>query len=104
MILLRAGEHTPNSHISCRGILSVKQRCTIKRAVRVAPMSRGEQVHVNLQQYSPGRRVPYNARSRAAVSRLTRRERAAVMEEQIPDIKLDGSEGSLNELADTLSL
>jgi hypothetical protein len=102
--LLQAGEHTPDSHIAGKGILSVKQRGTIKRAVRAAPMAVGSQIHASLQNFSPGRRVAYDARSRAAVSRLTRRERAAVLEETVPGIKLDGSEGSMNELADSLSL
>ncbi len=39
------------------GILSVKQRGTIKRAVRAAPMAVGSQVNANLQNFSPGRRV-----------------------------------------------
>jgi hypothetical protein len=102
--LLQAGEHTPDSHIAGKGILFVKQCGTIKRTVRAAPMAVGSQVHANLQNFSPGRRVPYDARSRAAVSHLTRRERAAVLEETVPCITLDGSEGSMNELADSLSL
>lgn len=101
---MQAGEHGPASHIHCRGILSVKQRGAIKRAVRAAPMTVGAQVHANLQNFSPGRQVPFDERSRKAVARLTRRERATVMEETFPGIKLDGSEGSMNELAESLSL
>lgn len=105
VILMQAGEHTPDSHLECTGILSVKQRGTIKRMVRAAPMAVGTQVHANLQHFSPGRRVPYDERSRAAVSRLTRKEREVVLDEQVPGgIKLDGSEGSMNQLADELSL
>ncbi len=59
-------------------------------------MAVGSQVHANLQNFSPGRRVPYDARSQAAIARLTRRERAVVLEETAPGIKLDGSEGSMN--------
>jgi hypothetical protein len=54
-------------------------------------MAVGAQVHANLQDFSLARRVPHGARIRAAVSRHTRRERAAVMEKQLPGIKLDGS-------------
>ena len=41
VLLLQAGEHGPESHIHCWGVLSVKQRGTIKRAVRVALKSVG---------------------------------------------------------------
>jgi hypothetical protein len=84
-------------------ILSVKQRGTIKRAVRAAPMTVGAQLHANLQNFSPGRRVPFDHRSRSAVSRLVRAERSSVMEETFPGIKIDGSEGSMNELAESVS-
>ncbi len=78
----------------------------VKRAVRAAPMAVGSQVHANLQNFrvQPGRRVRYDARSRAAVARLIRRERVVVLEETVPGIKLDWSEGSMNELAESLSL
>ena len=101
---MQAGEHGPASHIHCRGILTVKQRGAIKRAVRAAPMTVGAQVHTNLKNFSPGKQVPFDERSRKAVARLARRERAMVMEETIPGIKFDGSEGSMNELAESLSL
>ena len=84
-------------------MLSVKQRGTIKRAVRAAPMTVGAQVHANLDNFSPGRRVPYDQRSRNAVARLVRRERASVIEKSFPGIKIDGSEGSMNELAESVS-
>ena len=67
-------------------------------------MAVGLQIHANLQNFSQGRRVPYDARSRAAVARLTRHERALVLEETVPCSKLDGSEGSMDELADSLFL
>ena len=92
VVLMQAGEHTPESHLECTGILSVKQRCTIEQMVRAAPMAVGTQVHANLQHFSPGQRVPYDERSRAAVSRLTRQEREVVLDAQVPGgIKLDGS-------------
>ena len=68
-------------------------------------MAVGTQVHANLQHFSPGRRVPYDQRSCDAVSRHTRREREVVLDAQVPGgIKLEGSEGSMNQLADELSL
>ena len=100
VVLLQAGDHGPESHIYCRGILSVKQRGTIKRAIRAAPMTVGAQLHANMDSFSPGRRVPYDHRSRGAVARLVRTERASVMEQSFPGIKIDGSEGSMNELAE----
>ena len=103
VVLMQAGDHGPESHIHCRGILSVKQRGTIKRAIRAAPMTVGAQLHANMDSFSPGRRVPYDHRSRGAVARLVRSERASVMEQSFPGIKIDGSEGSMNELAESVS-
>ena len=56
-----------------------------------------------MDNFSPGRRVPYDHRSRGAVARLVRTERASVMEKSFPGIKIDGSEGSMNELAESVS-
>ena len=60
VVLMQAGDHGPESHIHCRGILSVKQRGTIKGAVRAVPMSVAAQVHANLKNFSPGKQVPFD--------------------------------------------
>ncbi len=67
-------------------------------------MSVGSQVHASMQNFSPCRRITYDARSRQAVARLVRKTRAEVMHERVPGITLDGSEGSMNRLADSISL
>ena len=67
-------------------------------------MSVGSQVHASMQNFSPGRRIPYDARSRQAVARIMRKTRAEVLQDCVPGITLDGSEGSMNRLADSISL
>jgi hypothetical protein len=78
IVLLQSGTHTPESHLGCKGILSVKQRGAVARAARLAPMSVGWQVHASLQNFSPGQRVLYNERSLQAVVWLVWRTRAEV--------------------------
>ena len=104
IVLLQAGTHTPESHLGGKGILSVKQRGAVARAARSAPMAVGSQVHASMQNFSPGRRIPYDAGSRQAVARIVRKTRAEVMQDHVPGIALDGSEGSMNRLADSISL
>ena len=87
-----------------RGILTPKQRGAIVRSVRAAPMAVASQVISNLQNFSPGKRVPSDMRSRCAVNRLVRRTSNDIMAERVPGIKLDGSEGSMNQPAESLSL
>ena len=67
-------------------------------------MAVGSQVHASMQNFSPGRRIPYDARSRQAVARIVRKTRAEVLQDRVPGITLDGSEGSMNRLADSISL
>ncbi len=68
-----AGEHTPESHSRSSGILSVKQRSAVKRAVRSSPQLVGSQVHAGLENFSPGKRIPFNSRSQKAGSPCTER-------------------------------
>ncbi len=88
-----AGEHTASSHSSSSGILSVKQRGAVKRAVRSLPHSVGSQVQASLENFSPGKRVPFDRRSQKAVARLVRSERKEIMAERVPGIELDNTEG-----------
>jgi hypothetical protein len=54
-----AGEHTADSHSRSSGILSMKQRCAVKRAVRSSLQLVGSQVHAGLENFSPGKRRLY---------------------------------------------
>ena len=98
-VLLQAGEHTMSSHDESSGILNPKQKGAVERAARSAPLAVGSQVHASLQNFSPGRRVPYDRRSRKAVDRLVRKTRQDVMSRRVGGIDLDGSEGAMNQLA-----
>jgi hypothetical protein len=99
-----SGEHTPESHSRSSGILSVKQRSAVKRAVRSSPQMVGSQVHAGLENFSPGKRIPFDSRSQKDVARLVRSERKDIMAERVPGIDLDNSEGAMNRLADSICL
>jgi hypothetical protein len=88
-----AGEHTASSHTRSSGILSVKQRSAVKREVRSSLHAVGSQVHANLENFSPGKRVPFDSRSQQAVVRLVRNEQTEVI---VPCIDIDDTEGSMN--------
>ena len=103
-VLLQAGEHTMSSHVESSGILNPKQRGAVERAARSAPLSLGSQIHASMQNFSPGRHIPYDRRSRKAVDRLVRKTRQDVMSRRVGGIDLDGSEGAMNQLAESLSL
>jgi hypothetical protein len=92
------------SHTKSSGILNPKQRGAVERAARSAPLAIGTQIHASMQNFSPGRHIPYDRRSRNAVDRLVRKTRRGVMERRIGGIDLDGSEGAMNKLAESLSL
>jgi hypothetical protein len=57
-----------------------------------------------MQKFSPGRHIPYDKRSRKAVSRLVSKTRRDVMSDRAGGKDLDGSEGAMNQLAEYLSL
>jgi hypothetical protein len=72
VVLLQSGAHSADSHGQSCGILNPKQRGAIVRAVKSAPMSVGSQVQYNLQNFSPGKHVPFDDRSRGALNWLMR--------------------------------
>jgi hypothetical protein len=84
--------------------LSVKQRIAVKRAVRSSPHSVGSQLQASLENFSPGKRVPFDRRSQKAVARLVRGERKEIMAERVPGIDLDNTKGAMNRLADSICL
>jgi hypothetical protein len=103
-----SGQHTKDSHAdsrrAARGLLSVKQRAAVEAAVKYQPLMVGSQVHANLKNFSPGKHVPSDKRSTAAVDRLVRKERKVLMADRIPGIIVDGSNGAMVKLAQSISL
>jgi hypothetical protein len=102
--LLQAGEHTMQSHVISSSILNPKQKGAVERAARSAPLALGSQIHTSMQNFSPGRHIPYDKRSRKAVDRLVSKTRRDVMSRRAGGIDLNGSEGAMNQLAESLSL
>jgi hypothetical protein len=106
IVLLQAGNHDLTSHAAGKkkSLLSVKQRAAVKRSARSAPLQVGRQIHDGMLDFSPGKRIPYDQRSQNAVKRLVRKTRKDVMAQRIPGVGVDGTEGSMNRLAESLSL
>ena len=67
-------------------------------------MAVASEVQLNLKNFSPGRRVANDSRSSEAVRRLVSKTRRELMADRVPGVELDGSEGSMTELAESLSL
>ena len=104
VIMYQAGSHTLDSHANAqRGRLTIKQRGAVKRSVRAAPLATPRIVHDSLVDLSPGKHVAYDKKSQAAVSRLVRKERKDIMLERVPEVD-DDTEGSMNRLAESMSL
>ena len=102
--LLQSGEHDRHSHHATKGILSVKQRNAVIGAVKAAPLSTGAAVHSNLKNRSPGNHVRSDKRSFRAVDRLVSNTRRELMAGRVDGVDIDGSEGSMVQLAESLSL
>jgi hypothetical protein len=99
-----AGEHTASSHSRSSCDLFVNQRSAVRRAVRSSPHSVGSQVHATLENFSPGKRVPFDRRSQKARVLLVRSEQKEIMAERVPGIEVDDTESSMNRLADSICL
>jgi hypothetical protein len=64
----------------------------------------GSQVHANLNIFSPGKHVASDRKSQSAVNRLVRKKRKELTAARILGINLDGTEGAMVRLAQSLSL
>jgi hypothetical protein len=91
-------------HLVSSGILSVKQRCAVKGAVSSAPHTIGSQIHANLENFGPCKRVPFDSRSQNAGARLVRTQWQEIMEDRVPGIGIDGTDGCMNRLHESLCL
>ena len=103
-MLMASGEHERDSLRISTGILCVKQRSAVVNAVKSCPMTTGNAVHSNLWNFSTDKRVPCDVKSMKAVNRLVTKTRVNLMRDRIDGAEIDGSEGSMNQLAETLSL
>ena len=88
-----------DSHVLSSGILTPKQWLAVVTAVKASPLSGPTEVLLNLKNLSPGKRVTHVVYSTCAVGRLVHKIRGEVMAGCTPGVLLDGSEGSMIELA-----
>ncbi len=84
--------------------MSIKLRIAVKSAVRASPYAVGSQVHANLENFSPGKGVPFDRRNQNAVEHLVRNERKEIMAVTVPGIDINGTEGCMNRLAESIRL
>jgi hypothetical protein len=75
----------------------------VKRSIRSSPHAVGSQVDANLENFSPGKRVPFDWRSQNTVARL-QNQRKDIMAERVPGIDIYGTEGCMNRLAESICL
>jgi hypothetical protein len=91
-------------HEEGRDTLTVKQSVAVKTAVKCAPLLTGSQVNANLKNFSPGKHVSSDRKSQAALNRLVRKNRKELMAARIPGINIDGTNGSMTLLVQSISL
>ena len=103
-MLMASGGHERDSLRISTGILCVKQRSAVVNAVKSCPMTTGNAVHSNLWNFSTDKRVPCDVKSMKAVNRLVSKTRVNIMGDRVDGADIDGSEGSMNQLDETLSL
>ena len=103
-VLMASGGHERDSLRISTGILCVKQRSAVVNAVKSCPMTTGNAVHSNLWNFSTDKRVPCDVKSMKAVNRLVSKTRVNIMGDRVDGADIDGSEGSMNQLDETLSL
>ena len=61
-------------------------------------------VQGNLKHFSPGKHVPHDQRSSAALGRLVQSTRRQILGESLPrGVDLDGTEGAMTKLAEAIN-
>jgi hypothetical protein len=97
-------EHDSDSQKMSKGILTDKQRRGLQLAVRAAPLAAGGEVHSNLKNFSPGRHVASDLRSRGAVNPIVRKERSQLFADSVQEVDIDGTSEAMLTLAINLLL
>ncbi len=102
---VHSGHHQHSSHTSSKGILSPSQRNAVISSVKHSPMTARGSVLCNLDSLIPDKRLPFDAHSSRAVGRLVDSTRRELLPKNIPvGIEIDGSEGAMIQLAESVSL
>ena len=91
--LYAAGTHTSESHIRSSVQLTQHQKHAISTAVGASPLATGYSVHRNLG--NVGMNVSNDKVTRAAVSRLVRKERRRIMHAKTGGMKMDETIASM---------
>ena len=91
-----AGTHNPESHTWSTVLLSQHQKYAVSTAVRASPLSTGYSVHRNLG--NVGMEVSNDKVTRAAVSRLMRKERREIMHSETGGKKMDETVAAMVEI------
>jgi hypothetical protein len=102
--LLTKDTHNRDSHAEDRACnINNQQRIGIARSVKASPLQ-SESVIIDRSSFSPEKVIPFLVNRQRAVERYVRIERDKVFDPIMEGIKLDGKEGTMDQLADALSL
>jgi hypothetical protein len=97
--------HTKRDHADDRSLnITHQQRVGIHRAVRAAPLQPGLVVIDISASFSPEKVIRVNPNRQRAVDRLVRQERVKLYQAIVHCIDLDGRQGSMQRLADEMSI
>ena len=97
--------HTKENHAEDRSLnVTHHQRVGIHRAVHACPLQPGAAVLDRSASFSPEKVMRFNPNRQRAVERLVRQERAKLFRPLLRGIDLDGKQGSMERLADELSI
>jgi hypothetical protein len=97
--------HTKSDHADDRSInVTHQQRVGIHRAVRAAPLQSGAAVIDRSATFSPEKVMRVDPDRQRAVERLVRKERVNLFKPLLRGIELDGKQGSMERLADEMSI
>jgi hypothetical protein len=97
--------HTKDNHAEDRLLnITHHQRVGIHRAVRASPLQPGAAVIDRSASFSPEKVMRVNPNRQRAVERLVQQERVKLFRPMVHGIDLDGKQGSMERLADELSI
>ena len=101
-LLFISNSHTAADHVSQKDtakFLSHQQKVLISSAVKLAPLQTSGELIRNVQD-SPSKKI--DAKLKASVTRLVRRERQNITKIQLDGVTVDNTLGSLSALSDSL--
>jgi hypothetical protein len=103
--LLTKDTHNRDSHADDRARnINYQQLIGIARSVKASPLQSGSVIIDRSSSFSPRKVIPFSVNRQRGVERYVQIERDKLFDPIMEGIKLDGKEGTMEQLADALSL